>query len=132
MITTTFSMALIAAAIIFFGIALFTSVDEPPVCYVFRAALAFISTAITWVITILAAFGQVGDTNYQVITETVSGGVTTYAYEALSLPLGSEAVYVLALIAFGFTAFLTLQVIALIRCIITGLNRTGEEEGEEE
>lgn len=132
MISTTFCIAMLAVALIFFALALFTSVDEPPVCYVFRASLAFVSSAITWVITVLTAFGQVGSTNYQVVSQTVSGDTTTLVYVALSLPLGAEATYLLALIGIGFTAFTTLQIIALIRCTIRGLNQTGEEEGEEE
>lgn len=131
MISTTFCIVMIAVAIIFFTLALFTSVEEPPVCYVFRAALAFISTAISWVITILTAFGAVGDTNYQVITEAGSNSATTYTYELMTIPLGSEATYLLAIMSLGFTAFLTLQIIALVRSVIEGLNKTGEEEEEE-
>lgn len=132
MISTTFCIVMLAVAIIFFALALFTSVEEPPVCYIFRASLAFVSSAITWVITVLTAFGQVGSINYRVVSQTVSGGTTTLAYEVISIPLGAEATYLLALIALGFTAFTTLQVVALIRCTIAGLNRTGEEEDEAE
>lgn len=132
MISTSFCIAMLAVALIFFALALFTSVDEPPICYVFRGSLAFVSSAIAWVITVLMAFGQVGSVNYQVISQTVSEGTTTLVYEVMSLPLGAEATYLLALIALGFTAFTTLQVVALIRCTIAGLNRTGEEEDEVE
>lgn len=131
MISTIFCIAMLAVAIIIFALALFTSVDEPPVCYVFRAALGFVSTAVTWVIAILAAFGQVGDTNYQIITQTVSGGVTEFSYALMEVPLGAEVTYLLAIIALGFTAFTTLQIVALVRCVIAGLNHTGEEEEEE-
>lgn len=132
MISTTFCLAMLAVALIFFALALFTSVEEPPVCYVFRASLAFVSSAITWVITALTAFGQVGSMNYQVVSQTVSGSTTALTYEVMELPLGAEATYLLALIALGLTAFMTLQIIALTRSTIKGLNQTGEEEGEEE
>lgn len=79
------------------------------------AAASMAATCLGWVLTILLASGQVGDTVLTVATETIAGNATIYAYAAENLRMIDPALAgVFMLGSLGISAFTLLSVYGII------------------